>query len=325
MKSKYIITLIIAAIIASGLSGCSLLRKRVEKTEKVEYKLSASNKTRLLLECPNGDIKITKSDDSLHYVEIEAEKSMDVKQDEMDKLIENITIDIDTSGSEIKIDTEIRNTKGWFKKTKSGRVDYNIKVPAGINISIDNVNGDITIVRIDNDIRIETVNSSINLNKCSGKIIIDGVNGGVHANFDSTKGMNIELVNGIVKLGGLKDISADVDASTVNGKIKFNNLQFENLMSEKKSLNGTLGKGGHDIKISTTNGNITFDANDISYKKDIDINLKFDFSDDEHIKVTEKEGDDDDDDKSDKNRDGKTIDKKSDTNKVPEIPKKGTH
>jgi hypothetical protein len=198
-----------------------------------------------------------------------------------------------------------------------------------MNVSIDNTNGDITMVRIDSDIRIETVNSSINLNRCSGSIKIDGVNGGVHANFDSTKGLSIELVNGIVKLGGLKNISADVDASTVNGRIKFNNLSFDNLVAEKKSLSGTLGKGVNPVRISTTNGNITFDADYVSYKKDIDINIGIDFSDDEHIKVTEKEDGfniefkDDDDDKSDDNRDGKTEDKKTDTNKIPAVPKKG--
>jgi hypothetical protein len=322
MKSKYIITLIIAAVIATGFSGCSLLRKRVEKTEKVEYKLSAENKSKLVIDNSNGDIKITRTDDTLRYILVEAIKTADVKQDEIDKPIDNITINVDTTGSLVKIETDIRHGGGMFRKNRSGKVKFNIKVPAGLDVKIDNINGDITLVRISNNIDIETINSSMNLNHCSGNISINGVNGGVHANFDSTKGINIDLVNGIVKLGGMKNISADVDAATTNGKIKFNNLHFDNLIAEKKNLSGTLGKGGSFIKVNTVNGNITFDAGDIAYKKDIDIGIKFDFGDDEHIKVEEKNIDDDEYD-TEKDDDKKTPDKKGDTNKIPDAPKKG--
>ena len=292
MKTKYIITLIIAAVFASGLSGCSLLRKRVEKTEKVEYKFSSLNKERISLNNSNGDIKITRTDDTLGIVTVEAVKSADVRFDEQDKPIDYVTIDIDTTGTDIKIETEIRNNNGLFKRDKGGKVEFNIKVPAGLDVKIDNTNGDITLIRLDSDIDIETVNSAINLNKCTGSIKIDGVNGGVHANMDSTKGINIELVNGIIKLGGLKNVSAEVEAETINGSVTTKNLQFDNLISEKKNFTGTLGTGKNPIKVSTVNGKITFDGNYISYKKDVDINLKIDFSDDEHIKVIEG-GDDD--------------------------------
>jgi len=165
MKAKYIITLIIAGIFASGLSGCSLLRKRVEKTEKVEYKFSANNKTRLSLENTNGDIKITRLDDTLGFVIVEAVKSADVRQDEFDKPIESIKINLDTTGDVIKIETEIQRGSGLFRKGYAGKVEYNIKVPSNLSVKIDNTNGDITLVRLDNDINIETVNSSIKLNK----------------------------------------------------------------------------------------------------------------------------------------------------------------
>lgn len=316
MKTKYITIILAAAMIVTGLSGCSLLRKRVEKTEKVQYKLSAENKTKLSLDDSNGDIKITKTSDSGRVVIIDAVKSYDVRYDEQDKPLDMVKINIDSTGNELKITTEIERNNGLFKRHKGGKVDYNIKVPAGMNVEIDNVNGDITLISINGDIDIETVNSAINLAYCTGSIKIDGVNGGVNCNIDSTKGINIELVNGIVKLGGLKNTSADVNASTVNGRVKFKNLQFTNMVSEKRSLSGMLGKGGNTISVNTVNGAITLDADKVNYKKDININFKLDFDGDEKIQILEDEHDGIDFEFDDDHKDTHSKGNNADTNKV---------
>lgn len=291
MKTKYITIILTAAMIVTGLSGCSLLRKRVDKTEKVELRLSADNKTKISIDDSNGDIKVTRSNDSSRVIVINAVKSFEVRYDEQDKPLDMVKINIDSAGNEVKVTTEIERNNGLFKRHKGGKVDYNIKVPAGMNVEIDNVNGDITLINIDGNINIETVNSAINLANCTGKIKVEGVNGGVHGNFDSTKGVNIDMVNGIVKLGGLKNINADVSASTTNGRVKFKNLQFLNMVSEKRSLSGMLGKGGNSISISTVNGTITLDADRVNYKKDVDINFKINFDGDEKIEISDDEHD----------------------------------
>lgn len=325
MKAKYILILIVFGLILTAAPGCSLLRKRVEKTEKVSWNLSAVNKTKLTIDNTNGEIKITRTDDTLGIVTVEAEKKFKVRQDDMDKPIDNIKINIDTTSHEIKIETEIIRNNGIFKHNSGGEVNFNIKVPANISVDVDNTNGNITLTRIDKDIRVETVNASVNINRCSGNISIDGVNGGVYGNIDSTKGINIELVNGTVKLGGLKDISAEVNANTVHGKVKFNNLNFGDISSSRKELSGTLGKGGSIIRVSTVNGSITFDAQQVSYKKDDEFNFKIDFDDDGDLDIYERKNDDDE--SNDETRHGSQIDsnakgKTQDSNKVQPDAKK---
>ena len=44
------------------------------------------------------------------------------------------------------------------------------------------------------------------------------------------------MVNGNVKIGGLRNVNADVNASTVNGKVKSKDLTFVNISSEKEDL-----------------------------------------------------------------------------------------
>ncbi|MBL8016241.1 MAG: hypothetical protein JNK43_03140, partial [Ignavibacteria bacterium] len=99
-------------------------------------------------------------------------------------------------------------------------------------------------------------------------------------NVDSvTSGINISIVNGDVKLGGLKNVDADVSASTVHGRVKFKNLSFTDVNSEKRTLSGILGKGGSMVRIESTNGSISLDADKIIPKKNDNFEFKIDFDD----------------------------------------------
>lgn len=291
MKAKYIILLIIAGFLTLGINGCSLLKKRVEKTEKIEYKINGKNRTVIHVENISGKINVTRSLDTLGIITIEAVKTAEVKVDDLDKPIEDAIVKLDTSGSEIKVETEFKSSKGLFRKYHGAKVDYSIKIPANLKVNVENVDGSITITRIDNDINAETVNGSITISGCPGNVVVNGVNGKVTCNVDSlTNGISVEVINGSVHIGGLMNVNANVDASTVNGKVKYRNLVFSNMNSEKKSLSGTLGKGGSLIRVSAVNGSINFDANKIVSKKDGDFEIKIDFDDeDDPIKIIEKE------------------------------------
>lgn len=290
MKAKYILTLVIAGLIAASFAGCSLLKKRTEKTEKIEYKLNSKGKFRLEVDNSNGNIDVTSSNDTLGYIYITAEKTGRVKESEMDKPIEGINIKIDTTDEIIKINTVIERTYGFFKKSKDGRVNYRIRIPSNFRLVAETVNGAIRTENLNSDIRLETVNGSIVVNKCSGVTDLSTVNGSIKGNFDSTKGIVAETVNGSISLGNLKNISADVNASVINGRLKYNNLNFTGLSFEKKNLNGVLGNGNIPIRLSTVNGKITLDGNPIGTVKeeDRDFEFKIDFDDDEHIKIIEK-------------------------------------
>ena len=286
MKSKIFIIMVLASFIAAGVSGCNLLKKRVEKKEKPEYKVSGRSKTQISVENTNGEIKIFKSDDTLGLITIQAEKIARVRFDDKDKPIDNLDIIIDSTGSVVRVKADYEKSgSGFFNRPDDRKVNFEIRVPANIKVDVDNINGTITMTGLMNDIKVNSVNGSSNFNKCSGSINVDATNGSVSGNFDSTRGINIDVTNGAVKLGGLKNVSANVNASTVNGKVKFNNLNFSNLTAEKKNLSGTLGTGSSLIKISSVNGSITLDANDISLAQDKhngEFRFNFDFDDDDN-------------------------------------------
>ncbi len=290
MNLKNIIIAAVAGLMILSLNGCSLLKKRVEKKENVKYTLNGNDKTSIHIDNINGRINVTNSSDTNGVVKIEAEIIADVKHDEQDKPIDNVKIKIDSAGNDIKIETEINNTSsGMFRKNNNAVVNYDIKIPANMKVYTETVNGSITIARINNDIKVETVNGKINVLNCPGKIDIEGVNGSVICNVDSvTAGINISVTNGDIKVGGLKNVNADVSASTIHGIVTIKELEFSELNNERKSVSGILGKGGSQIRIDAVNGRITLDASKYLPKKDDSFEFKIDF-DDEPIIIEGKE------------------------------------
>lgn len=281
MNLKNIIIAAAAGLMILSLNGCSLLKKRVEKKENVKYTLNGNDKTSIHIDNINGRINITNSSDTNGVIKIEAEIIADVKHDEQDKPIDNVKIKIDSAGNDIKIETEINNTSsGMFRKNNNAVVNYDIKIPANMKVYTETVNGSITIARINNDIKVETVNGKINVLNCPGKIDIEGVNGSVICNVDSvTAGINISVTNGDIKVGGLKNVNADVSASTIHGIVTIKELEFSELNNERKSVSGILGKGGSQIRIDAVNGRITLDASKYLPKKDDSFEFKIDFDD----------------------------------------------
>ena len=295
MKAKIILTAVLGSFILFSFSGCQYLKKRVGKTEKIEYKLNASGKTRIEIDNSNGNVEVMVTNDTLNIIYVTAEKTGKVKINEADKPIEGVDIHIDSSGSVIKIDTDYRHSSSFFGEKTRTKVNYIVKVPAKFQVYVSLTNGNINAHNLISDSRFENENGSIYLSNCSGNISVETVNGSIKANVDSTKGINAETVNGSITLGNLKFVNASIDANCTNGRVKYDNLNFSSLIAEKRNLSGTLGAGNNTIKLSTVNGSIKLDGNFISYnkKEHVNFDLKWEFDEnDDNVKIKVEDTDD---------------------------------
>ena len=259
MKAKILI--LISVLIVSSFSGCSLLSKKYLKTSSEQRQVSIAGKQKVRLENVTGNIIINHGSDS-GFITVKSTKELKVKKKDLDTPFDEIRIVIDTVSSEIKINSEISNPRdnSFFKLNfgKDSKIDYDITIPSDIEMVIENVNGDITSDRLNNDLKIDLVNGDVSVEKYSGKMECDIVNGSLSADIDSTKGMNISTVNGSVKLILSNYINARIKAETTNGKITDENLRFSQIEKEKKVFKGKLGSGEDkaDIRIETLNGKI---------------------------------------------------------------------
>ncbi len=266
-KKRIIVWVVLLALTTAVLisfQGCSLFKKKYEKTETREYKFKSSQFQKLLVENPNGNITIRKSnDDSL--ITVRAEITKYVTKKELDEPLKGINIEIDSTGNTLRIADVIMKERTdfniQFNINHSTDINYTIYVPSGINIEVDGTNGKVDMKDFNNDVKVDLTNGNLKIANVYGNIKLDMTNGNISAKLDSTKSLDFETTNGNIKLEVGEKFSGIFDVKTTNGKITRKNVTFESTDEEKKEFKGTLGKGEAKVKLQTTNGKITIDKN----------------------------------------------------------------
>lgn len=136
------------------------------------------------------------------------------------------------------------------------QVDWEIRVPAGVDFHVRNVNGDVEAMDLESDVQVETVNGDLNVST-SGTLEGTTVNGSIEAAFDRlTQDASFETVNGTIELDLDDDVDARVDASWVNGSFESDLPMRIQGRIGRRSAQGTLGNGGPELRLRTVNGSI---------------------------------------------------------------------
>lgn len=253
---SYLFAIAIALIL---LGGCGLISKKYTKSASNEFDLNSVGKTKIRLENITGDITISKSSDS-NLLKIKAYMETKVKKKFLDTPFDEIKINIDTNTNEIVVKTVFndKGRDGLFKFGNSEKVDYNIYLPENLKVDINNINGDIFAGNIGNNVVIENINGNADFKSFHGKLECDLTNGSVTGEIDSTKGMNINLVNGNITLKLSNYLNASIQAETLNGRITDENLELSDIIKDKKKLKAKIGTVDSEIeiKLETVNGKI---------------------------------------------------------------------
>ena len=257
-KTREISVFLIALIVLFSISACSLFKKKYEKTERKEYTVNTINKKKVTFDNTNGNIKVIRnSSDSL--LRIKAEITIRVSKKELDENIEKINMDIDSSGNTINIRPGIVKEKHFFNFSFNfnENEEYQLIVPDGLDVVIDNTNGKIDVSEVTGNVKISSTNGSVKFKNTPGKLNAELTNGKITADIDSTKGIDFRATNGSVTLNLGNSFSGNFKLETVNGKITTKDFDFKKESKEKRTFTGKLGDSDAEIRIETTNGKIT--------------------------------------------------------------------
>ena len=135
---------------------------------------------------------------------------------------------------------------------------YEVRLPSGVRVTAESVNGDVEVRGVDTPSAAATVNGNIDFDGV-GAISFETVNGDVRARFTSSSldgGLSVETVNGSVELTFPAGLNADVRGEMVSGSV---DSDFPITIEGKwgpKEFSGRLGSGGPRITIETVNGRI---------------------------------------------------------------------
>ncbi len=217
------------------------------------YPLSAGG--RIELDNVNGAVHITGWD--RNEVKVDAVKYANSKE-----RLDEAKIKVEASSSLVSIRTEYPNhdlTFNSFGHNNPASVEYTLTVPRSARLDeIKLVNGALDIQGVSGEVNASSVNGHVTLRGSEGRTEISTVNGRLEAEFTRLSGSaDLSSVNGSVTVTLPSDAKAEIEASTVSGRISNDfGLPINNHQWVGHDLRAELGGGGTQIKLSNVNGHI---------------------------------------------------------------------
>ncbi|MFD2168253.1 DUF4097 domain-containing protein [Thalassotalea euphylliae] len=220
--------------------------KVIEKTFDVQQGASFD------IDNVNGAINIYKSDnDQIKVIATVSAKS--------ESQLERIKIDMVQNGN--KVDVETKYKQSSWGNNNSGDVNYDVWLPDNMSeTDVDLVNGSLKIEGVSGELDADLVNGSIDVSELDGDAKLNSVNGSVTARYTSltaVKDIEIETVNGSIKVFLPSNPDIRVDAETMHGSIKSDfSFDIEKSMFSGRSMTGTVGNGTTSMSLESVNGGI---------------------------------------------------------------------
>jgi DUF4097 and DUF4098 domain-containing protein YvlB len=138
-------------------------------------------------------------------------------------------------------------------------VSYEIFVPHRTGLTLNTVNGGISIADVEGEIQFETTNGGVSLKRLAGNVKGLTKNGGLNIELMGNQWQGGELdtktSNGGIVLTVPENYNARLETSTVNGSVR---MDVPVMVTGKigKQVAANLGNGGPVIRAVTTNGGI---------------------------------------------------------------------
>lgn len=137
------------------------------------------------------------------------------------------TIEIQRKGPALMVSTRAR-------QAPVRTVDYDIQVPAWIQLDINGINNDVSVEGVDGDVVVETVRGGVQVKGGKGLVSLRSLQGGVRVEGARGRVQASSVNDGIVVL----DAVGEVVANTVNGNILLDRVVSD--LVEATSANGDL-------------------------------------------------------------------------------------
>jgi len=237
----------------AALSGCVAAGDSRETTE-IETRTFDASDTDLEVDNVNGPITVEEADSEEITLELERTGT----ESELDAT--SVTTS-DTDGR-LTIETELDSGPlGGFLGPETAHVSMTIQCPSDTTVErVATTNGDLQVRNVGGPVEMETTNGEITASGLDSVGDVSSTNGGIDVTVPAiADDVVIESVNGDIDVGVGPDLDADVSAETTVGGLTVDGdlgLASDDDITGG-SVSGTLGDGGPELSIESTNGEIT--------------------------------------------------------------------
>lgn len=168
------------------------------------------------------------------------------------------------------LELELKHPKGphlIFGSYTSARCHLVIKVPRKLNLAIQSVDGDISVMRLDGFARCESVDGNIHLEDITGEGVVKTVDGNIEAKHLKAR-LKGGTVDGRIRL---EDVEGGLDLHTVDGSIEARRLHGWNegiaLRTVGGNLTVALGQAKGQVEARSKGGVIRCTAPNLSFQE----------------------------------------------------------
>jgi hypothetical protein len=181
-------------------------------------------------------------------------------EEDAQALLRKVEIKEEVAPGRVAIQTA--NVPGLNLGRRSVSIEYRLKVPAGLHVSVKTENGGVGLHDVDGTIAAATTNGGVRGTNLSGAVSAHIVNGGIVMDVARVSGpIELESVNGGIRLDLPPDVNADLDARVVNGGIVAeDDLTLTASEKSRTRVTGKFNRGGPAISASTVNGGVRIGA-----------------------------------------------------------------
>jgi hypothetical protein len=241
---------------AVPLSACDVVISSLDAKGKAQdqwtrtYTIAAAGDVEIIN--ANGGIDVVGSDGT--QVEVVAERvARGMTDEDAKKILQQLQIAEDVSANRVRLETMVPTGEG-----RRVEVRYHVKVPASVNLRLQNSNGAIDVVAVKGTVRAETSNGTVKGRDLTGSVEANTTNGAVRLDMNAVApgGIRAETVNGAVELTIPSGAKAEIQASCLNGRISVDGLKLDGGESTRRRVEGRLNGGGPKVIADTTNGKI---------------------------------------------------------------------
>lgn len=138
-------------------------------------------------------------------------------------------------------------------------VHFTVRLPKGVKVAANTVNGSLDIRGASAEVDAHTVNGRIDASTSSGPVRAETVNGSIHVRMDALQGdgdLSYRTVNGSITAELPATLDAELEMETVNGSLSSDfPLTVQGKLSPRH-MRATIGKGGRRLELRTVNGSV---------------------------------------------------------------------
>ncbi len=265
-------TLAFVGLLAAGSTGCvEISAGEIGAIDTVEKRFNVSGTPQVTLGTFDGRVEVTTWNRPEVLVVIEKHA---VDKEEADRMV----VTADQNGDAVKV--EVTQQDGWSHMHFGPRGAYlRVTVPEKAQIAartgdgritIDGVDGDLSVHTGDGAIRLQRVNGAVDAKSGDGSIEVDGTikkldvrsgDGRVRVRAQGngpSSDWSVSTGDGAIVLEVPDGFGAELDASTGDGRVRVSDVAFSGSDHDRhsRSAQGRLGQGGPRITLRSGDGPI---------------------------------------------------------------------